>query len=45
MISIECPLCTGQAQVDGGLETVSCEGCGVAVEVAPDALDALDIAA
>ena len=45
MISIECPLCTGQAQVDGGLETVSCEGCGVTVEVAPDMREALDLAA
>ena len=45
MISIDCPFCTGQTQVDGALETVSCDGCGVTVEVAPDASDALDLAA
>jgi hypothetical protein len=45
MISIDCPFCAGQAQVDAALETVSCDGCGVTVEVAPDAPDALDLAA
>ena len=45
MISIDCPFCTGHAQVDGALETVSCDRCGVTVEVAPDASDALDLAA
>jgi hypothetical protein len=45
MISIDCPFCTGHAQVDGALETVSCDGCGVTVEVAPDSSDAHDLAA
>ena len=45
MISIDCPFCSGEAHVEGVLETVTCEGCGVTVEVAPDAADAVDIAA
>jgi hypothetical protein len=45
MISIDCPFCPGEAQVEGALETVSCDGCGLTVEVAPDAPEAFDIAA
>ena len=45
MISIDCPFCSGEAHVEGALETVSCGGCGVTVEVARDAPEALDIAA
>lgn len=45
MISIDCPFCCGEARVEGALETVECDGCGVTVEVAPDAREAFDIAA
>jgi hypothetical protein len=40
MIHLECPWCDGAAVVDAGTgpgETqVRCEGCGVAVELAPE---------
>jgi hypothetical protein len=45
MISIDCPLCTGEAQVEGRLDAVTCEGCGVTIEIAPDPADVLDLAA
>jgi len=45
MVSIDCPFCAGEARVEGALEVVRCDGCGVTVEVAPDAVEALDLAA
>lgn len=36
MLDIPCPVCAGTATTDDGLTVVTCEGCGVAVEVAPD---------
>jgi Pyruvate/2-oxoacid:ferredoxin oxidoreductase delta subunit len=45
MIIIECPLCAGEATTDEGLSAVTCNGCGVTVEVAPDPAIALDVAA
>lgn len=36
MLSIPCPLCADTATTDDGLTVVTCETCGVAVEVAPD---------
>jgi hypothetical protein len=45
MVSIDCPFCSGEAHVEGRLDAVTCDGCGVTVDVAPDAVDALDIAA
>lgn len=45
MISIDCPFCADEAHIDGALESVSCDGCGVTVDVAPDAVEALDLAA
>lgn len=36
MLTIPCPLCADTATTDDGLTVVSCERCGVAVEVAPD---------
>ena len=45
MISIDCPFCAGEAHVEGTLEAVSCDGCGVTVEVAPDDAPAFELAA
>ena len=45
MINIECPFCMDDARVDGPLDAVTCDACGVTVDVAPDAGDALDLAA
>lgn len=45
MISIDCPMCTGEAQVEDRFDAVTCEGCGVTIEIAPDAADVLDLAA
>jgi hypothetical protein len=45
MISIDCPICSGEAHIEGQLDAITCEGCGVTVDVAADATDALEIAA
>jgi hypothetical protein len=45
MITIDCPLCTGEATTDDALTMVACDGCGVTVDVAPDAGHRLEIAA
>jgi hypothetical protein len=45
MITIDCPLCAGEATTDEALLTVSCAGCGVTIEVAPDPAIAFDAAA
>ena len=45
MTTIDCPFCSGDAFVEPALETITCDGCGVTVEVAPDPVVALDAAA
>ncbi|HSL76722.1 MAG TPA: hypothetical protein VK867_07250 [Candidatus Limnocylindrales bacterium] len=45
MITIDCSFCSGDAHVDPTLDTVTCDGCGVTVDVAPDAPIALGAAA
>lgn len=46
MIAIDCPLCDGAATTDAALTIVTCDGCGVAVEIAGEAVSrALDVAA
>ena len=45
MITIDCPLCAGEATTDNTLSTVTCDGCGVTIEVAPDIVRPLEIAA
>ena len=45
MITVDCPFCSGEAQVDATLDAVTCEGCGVTVEVAPDPAAVLEAAA
>jgi hypothetical protein len=45
MITIECPFCAGEAATDEGLSVVTCDGCGVAVDVAADGPSVLEAAA
>ena len=45
MITIDCPLCAGEATTDDTLSTLTCDGCGVTVEVAPDSARPMEIAA
>jgi hypothetical protein len=45
MITIDCPLCACEATTDDTLSTLTCDGCDVAVDVAPDSNRALEIAA
>jgi Pyruvate/2-oxoacid:ferredoxin oxidoreductase delta subunit len=45
MITIDCPFCTGEAHVEPALDTLTCDGCGVSVEVAPDSAAVLEAAA
>jgi hypothetical protein len=45
MITIDCPICSGDAFVEPSLESMTCDGCGVTVELAPDPLAVLDAAA
>jgi len=45
MITIDCPICDGASSTDDGLTVIACDGCGVAVEVAPDVPVALEAAA
>jgi hypothetical protein len=45
MITIDCPFCSGQAQVEAALETMTCDGCGVTVEIAPEPIAVLEAAA
>ncbi len=45
MTTIDCPFCSGDTFVEPALETITCDGCGVTVEVAPDPVAVLDAAA
>jgi hypothetical protein len=36
MITIDCPLCAGEAATDEALTLVTCDDCGISAEVAPD---------
>ena len=45
MITIDCPFCAGHAETDHDLTTLRCDGCGVTIEVAPDAALELEVAA
>jgi hypothetical protein len=45
MITIDCPLCAGEATTDETLSAITCDGCGVSVEIAPDRVIALEAAA
>lgn len=45
MITIDCPFCSGDAHVDATLDAVTCDGCGVTVDITPDAPIVLEAAA
>jgi hypothetical protein len=45
MITIDCPLCAGQASADEALTLVTCDDCGIAAEIAPDPVVTLGVAA
>ena len=45
MIAIDCPLCAGEASTDEALTLVTCDGCGISAEVAPDPFVALEAVA
>jgi len=45
MITIDCPLCAGEATTDQALTLLTCEGCGIATEIAPDPAVALEAVA
>ena len=45
MLTIDCPLCTGQATTDEALTLVACDGCGISVDIAPDPARLLEAAA
>ena len=45
MITIDCPICSGDAHIDAALDAVTCDGCGVTVDVAPDGPVVLEAAA
>jgi hypothetical protein len=45
MVTIDCPICMGQATIDDRLTLVACDGCGVTVEVAPEPIAVLEVAA
>ena len=37
MITVECPWCTEPVEVDAAIvDVLSCDGCAVTVEIAPD---------
>jgi hypothetical protein len=45
MITIECPLCAGQAATDEALTLVTCDDCGISADIAADPVRSLDAAA
>ncbi len=45
MITIDCPLCAGEATTDEGLTLVTCGGCGTSAEIAADPFVALEAVA
>ena len=45
MITIDCPLCAGQAAPDEALTLVTCDDCGISAEIAADPVRSLDAAA
>jgi hypothetical protein len=36
MITIDCPFCAGDAHLEPASDALTCDGCEVTVEVAPD---------
>ena len=44
MITIDCPLCLGEARVDDALTVIDCDACGT-TDVIDDGATSLDLAA
>jgi hypothetical protein len=45
MITVDCPFCAGDAHLEDGLAVMSCDGCGVTVDVAPEPIVPFEAAA
>jgi flavoprotein len=45
MFTIDCPLCAGEATADEAMTLVTCDGCGIAAEIAPDPAVRIEAAA
>ena len=45
MITIDCPLCAGEATTDEALTVLTCDGCGINAVIAPDPIVALEAVA
>jgi hypothetical protein len=45
MITIDCPLCAGEATTDEALTFVTCDGCGISAQIAADPVVALEAVA
>jgi hypothetical protein len=45
MLTMDCPLCAGQASADEALTLVTCDDCGTSAEIAPDPVVALEAVA
>jgi hypothetical protein len=45
MITIDCPLCAGEATTDEALTLVTCDGCWISAEIAADPSVALEAVA
>jgi hypothetical protein len=45
MITIDCPICDGDATTDEAMSVLDCDGCGTTLETAPDPTAVLDAAA
>jgi hypothetical protein len=45
MITIDCPLCAGDASTDEAMTVMSCEACGISAAIAPDPAEVLEAVA
>jgi hypothetical protein len=45
MITIDCPLCAGDASTDEAITVMTCEACGISASIAPDPVDILEAVA
>ena len=45
MLTMDCPLCAGQANADEALTLVTCDECGISADIAPDPVIGLEAVA
>ena len=45
MLTMDCPLCAGQATADEALTLVTCDDCGISADIAPDPVVVLEAVA